>query len=622
MKQLFVSLFVIGAALILIHGCSSLNFPHKPAKDSVPESARKEEVLAPTIPPPSLERIVLLPTPRMLRLTPNAFAPDTLVPQETLRPEMMPHQQGYILSVEREQITLIAAAADGLFYAHQTLNQLKNQYKGSGVLPVVYIEDWPDFPNRGVMLDIARDKIPTMESLYQMVDLFASLKLNQLQLYMEHSFAYPGHEVVWKDASPMTGDEIRALDQYCKERFISLVPNQNSFGHMHRWLKHDAYKHLAESPSSTDLCPVHPGSIALLRSMYAALLPNFSSTSFNVGCDETYGLGKGCSKDAVNKLGKGRVYLNFLKEIHGLVEEQGRTMQFWADIILNYPSLIPELPDNVVAMVWGYEADHPFADRCRKLAASGVPFYVCPGTSSWNSLLGRTNNALENLKQAARNGLNNHAIGFLMTDWGDNGHWQGASISFVPFAWGAALSWAYDANVELDLAHAANVHVFQDSSELMAQAAMDLGNAHLATGSIHDNNTVYYGLLLSARDNAPGKNWIRNMSIPGIQTARYLLEDASSRMEQAQPTCPNAGEFLNEFFLNIRMAKFALRLGEERLKGDCGTALLPLSVRQSLLDELTPIISEFKTVWLARNRVGGLADSVGRLESLAALLAP
>src|SRR5207342_333696 len=112
-------------------------------------------------------------------------------------------------------------------------------------------EDWPDFAVRGVMLDISRDKVPTMATLYEMVNLFASLKINQLQLYTEHTFAYSQHEEVWRNASPMTAEEIQFLDQYCKQRFIELVPNQNSFGHMERWLKHEKYRHLAESPDGS-----------------------------------------------------------------------------------------------------------------------------------------------------------------------------------------------------------------------------------------------------------------------------------------------------------------------------------------------------------------------------------
>ena len=612
--------------LALVCGCATRGPEPEPfvlEMETTREPAlSKEELseLVPTKAPPAPENVVFVPMPRSVQYEAGALASSQLTPDISIRPEAMPHPQGYYLSIRPSYITITAHDAAGAFYARQTLAQLARQFAGTGKLPVVHIEDWPDFPNRGVMLDVSRDKVPTMDTLYQMVDLFASLKYNQLQLYTEHTFAYPGHEVVWKDASPMTAEEIRALDAYCRERFIELVPNQNSFGHMHRWLKHDAYKYLGETPTSADLCPVHPGSIELLADMYASLLPNFSSSQFNVGCDETFSLGKGCSKEAVDSLGKGRVYLNFLKQINGLVRGHNRTMQFWGDIILEYPALIPELPDNIIAMEWGYEANHPFAKRGSQFAASGIPFYVCPGTSSWNSLLGRTGNALENLRLAARNGLDNGAIGYLVTDWGDSGHWQFAPVSFAPFAYGAAVSWHYAGNATINLARAADVHVFEDAAGVMTQAALDLGNAHALTGCLRGNSTVYYGLLMHALQGEPSRGFLSGMSPDGIRNARASIQDALRRMEASQMQRPDAELIVNEFRTNARMALFALRLGEERLKHACGTAQLPAPVRTDLVDELIPIIRDYRQFWLARNRQGGLTDSVARLEAVMDIL--
>ena len=154
-------------------------------------------------------------------------------------------------------------------------------------------------PAIGYMLDISRDKVPTMASLRRMVDVLSALGYNQFQLYTEHTFAYRDHRSVWADASPMTAEEVRALDAYCRERGIELVPNQNSFGHLEKWFKHPEYRPLAEAPyggvktpwGSTRvvpraLCPTDPRSIAFVASLYDELLPNFSSKLFNVGCEE------------------------------------------------------------------------------------------------------------------------------------------------------------------------------------------------------------------------------------------------------------------------------------------------------------------------------------------------
>ena len=98
------------------------------------------------------------------------------------------------------------------------------------------------------MLDVSRDKVPTMATLYALIDRLAEWKVNHVELYAEHTFAYAQHEVVWRDASPFTPAEIDALDAYCAARHIALVPNQNCLGHMNRWLRHDPYRALAMDP--------------------------------------------------------------------------------------------------------------------------------------------------------------------------------------------------------------------------------------------------------------------------------------------------------------------------------------------------------------------------------------
>ena len=51
-----------------------------------------------------------------------------------------------------------------------------------GPLPAGTIIDSPDFAVRGVMLNIARDRIPTMDTLYCLVDELAAMKVNHLEL--------------------------------------------------------------------------------------------------------------------------------------------------------------------------------------------------------------------------------------------------------------------------------------------------------------------------------------------------------------------------------------------------------------------------------------------------------
>jgi hexosaminidase len=529
--------------------------------------------------------------------------------------------QGYALNIGPQGITVTAADDAGAFYGAMTLRQLLRQAAPSGVLPFLLITDHPDFPHRGAMLDISRDKVPTLETLRSLVDQFAEWKFNELQLYTEHTFAYAGHDVIWQHASPMTPGDIQALDAYCRDRFIDLVPNQNSFGHMARWLRHPDYAHLAERPAiGYMLCPVDPDAIAFLGGLYADLLPNFSSGMFNVGCDEAYAIGRGRSQAAVATRGVGRVYLDFLLEIYELVTAHGKTMQFWGDIILEHPNLIAELPKDVVAMNWGYEANHPFAKQTAQFAAAGVPFYVAPGTSSWNALIGRTDNAIANLRNAALHGRDNGAIGYLVTDWGDGGHWQFLPVSYVGFASAAAFSWCLDANRDLDLQHALDTHVFYDEAGVMGAVAYTLGNAYQQTEVLIGNNTAF-NHMLRARPQDPVRTQHLPLRVDALERTVAYIERAAAPVANARLRRSDAELVQHEFMTGAAMAAFACKLSIARLRsGDTGIAAIPAPERAALAAEWEGILADYERLWLARNRPGGLPDSVAQFHAILAAL--
>jgi hexosaminidase len=542
--------------------------------------------------------------------------------------------EAYELAVDESGVEIQASSEAGLFYGVCTLAQLFRLAAegGSLRLPWLRIEDEPSFARRGVMLDVSRDKVPSLATTLELVELFASLKLNELQLYMEHTFAYVGHERVWADASPFTGAEIEALDRFCRERHIDLVPNQNSFGHMQRWLAHEPYRsELAEAPDGFEhdwnptrepygLCPTDPRSLAFLNELYDQLLPHFSSKLFNVGLDETFDLGLGRSKQACEERGTERVYLEFLREIHAAVAKHGRTMQFWGDIILKRPELIPELPKDAIALEWGYEHDHPFAEHLARFAAAGLRFYVCPGTSSWNTIAGRTHNALSNIASAVRSGSAHGALGVLNTDWGDNGHLQPLCVSYVGFVAGAAMSWrAEDAASPLELPIAAWLDtIIYDGAEL-GQLTYDLGNVYRELGTLTHNSSALF-FFVAGRPGQP-------ISLPDTEARHFerglsYLRDIEARLARVRPQSEEARRGHAELGWASELLEAACAIGRARLEigFERPVSELEPAVRERLSQKLAPLIERHRALWLARNRPGGLRESAGQLERVLAEL--
>lgn len=454
------------------------------------------------------------------------------------------------------------------------------------------------FAVRSYMLDISRDKVPTMGTLKQLVEILEKFNYNQLQLYTEHTFAYSKHEAVWKDASPMTADEVRELDLFCAMHGIDLVPNQNSFGHLERWLVKPEYNHLAELPRGgaplpwggfkkdpTTLCPTDPASLEFLAGLYDELLPNFESRLFNIGCDETFDLlGEGRSAAAVKEKGEGRVYLEFLLKVAELVRKRGKRPMFWGDVILRHPELVPELPKDLIALDWGYEGNHPFMDEAAKFAAAGLDFYVCPGTSSWNSLAGRVENMRENMIAAERAGHLHGAKGFMVTDWGDGGHWQPLAASLPGLILGGNLAFTGASAAKMDLEDALDAVM----GVPLGGTLLRLGTLYLRGGALRANASELFRILANDR------GYSRH---PGLTDP--VLAEISSIAEGCRH---DAARFAGGAYPNVWAQEIMYMAN-----------LVDAACNRRDEKRLRFLREEHGRVWRLRNREGGRADSLAKL---------
>ncbi len=535
----------------------------------------------------------------------------------TVRVEMdarIRHTQGYRLAISPNEIAIGAATPAGVSYAMGTLRQLVAQ--AGSRLPCLEIQDWPDVPRRGVLLDISRDKVPTMRSLRETVDWLASLKINELQLYMEHTFAYRRHRQVWRDASPLTAAEVRQLDTFCRERFIELVPCQNTLGHMERWLKHARYAPLAEatgpwrSPfgdirtTKSTLNPTDRRTLALVRALLDELLPCFSSRRVNVNCDEPFELGQGRSAAICRRRGIERVFVDYVAALRRIVSRHRRRMMCWADVLSNHPRALGKIPRDITLLEWGYEADHPFMQRCKAIGRAGFEFYVCPGTSSWCSFAGRTTIALTNLRVAARAAVKHGAAGFLVTDWGDFGHRQYWPASKVPIVYGASVAWNV-AGPPRDLSRTASAHGFGDSSGEAAGPWLALGDVYRLTGAELRNKTALFCVMQSRLDD---RSAISGLTATAIRRVRQRIDAIERR---ARPIARRTREqrlVAAELAMTIRVLRHACARAEAMLDiaggRDVRSALARLRVDAKAIARL------HGKLWLARNRPGGLSDSV------------
>jgi hexosaminidase len=538
--------------------------------------------------------------------------------------------QAYALTVQPGRFVLYADAAAGLFYAVQTLRQLIRLV--GNVLPSLEIRDWPTLAYRGLMLDISRRKVPTMVTLKTLVEELSHYKVNVLQLYTEHTFQFPRHPKIGAGCSSLSSEDILELDAFCRERHVELMPNLNSFGHQRSLLMLPEYQHLAETNMLWTLSPAFEETYTLLDELFGDMLPAFSSTTFNVGCDETYDLGKGASKTQAEEIGVGRVYLNHILRVRELAAQFGRRVQVWGDILLHHPELIGEVPDDVTLLDWHYAPadEYPtakiFAEAKRK-------FWVCPGVGSWNSIFPRLYGANVNIRNFVRDGVAAGAEGMLNTDWGDYGHYQHFGLSWYGYVFGAAQGWTGGTTSDEEFDAAFGPLFPGESHKIILEALHYLARTNDLPG-VHTGNRSQTVLALFDEP-LTGTTVVGDDALPAETLAELqtLAELALDRCEIALPGHPRELTLL-EMASAARLTDYAARKTalSQAIRADLSAfAAQPEPVAENaarlyeqylalraLDNELEDLRAEFEMLWMARARRSEIHVSLGYFANLRA----
>lgn len=338
----------------------------------------------------------------------------------------------HVLRIDADGIELRAPGIDGLRAGLQRLRQLLRRHGAN--LPGLLIEDAADFTLRGCYLDVTRGRVPQLATLLELVEGLALQQFNHLQLYVEHSFAYPGFEELWRDASPLTAADLLALRRLCGELGIELVPSVSCFGHSYQLLRHPRWQHLNELPGDHaarpyslwdrmrhgTFDPSNDESLVTVGRLLQGVMPLADSAWVNICCDETVDLGRGRNRERAARIGVGRLYIDFVKRLCRVVADAGRRPMLWSDILLEHPAMIVELPPEACILHWDYAPEPSRA--IDPIRAAGHRWLGCPGIHTWKDFGCQIDRASANLRQMAALTRTQGGDGLLVTAWGDLGH--------------------------------------------------------------------------------------------------------------------------------------------------------------------------------------------------------
>ncbi|MEO8433665.1 MAG: glycoside hydrolase family 20 zincin-like fold domain-containing protein [Pyrinomonadaceae bacterium] len=348
--------------------------------------------------------------------------------------------EGYILVANANEVVVAGKTAAGTFYGLQTLKQLVRGEAGNTFIPGVRIIDWPAMRWRAVSDDISRGPVPTVDYIKRQIRTEAFFKLNMHSFYMEHTFASESHPLIGPAGGSLTPAEIRDLVAYARRYHVELVPEQQTFGHLHKALRLEKYADLAEIPHGDVLSPQQEGTYKLVADWYRELNELFPSQFFHIGADETFELGEGQSREAARTRGVGAIYFEHLNRVREVLKPYNRRLMFWGDIALHHPDLIGNVPKDMIAMNWQYGARDDFSAVIKPFKDAGLDQFICPGASNWNQIFPNLENATKNIVNFVRDGQKAGAIGMMNTTWDDDGETLFESTWYA-IVLGAAASW-------------------------------------------------------------------------------------------------------------------------------------------------------------------------------------
>jgi hexosaminidase len=538
------------------------------------------------------------------------------------------NEEGYVIVANADRVIVAGNTATGTFYGLQTLKQLVRGNGTTAFIPAVKIVDWPTMRWRGISDDISRGPVPTVDYIKRQIRNLAFFKMNMHSFYMEHTFASETHPLIGPEGGSLTPDEIRELVAYARKYHVELVPEQQTFGHLHKALRLERYAELAETPYGDVLSPQQPGSYKLVADWYKELNDLFPGHFFHIGEDETFELGEGQSREVAKAKGVGAVYFEHLNRVRDLLKPYNRRLMFWGDIALNHPDLIGNIPKDMIVMNWQYSARDDFDASIKPFKDAGLEQFVCPGAHTWNQIFPNIDSAAKNITNFVRDGQKAGATGMMNTTWDDDGE-SLFEMSWYPIVLGAAAAWQEGAldisRFERDFDWA----FFRNDGDQFVKAERALGsvNAMLSSGATDE---------LFWRDpfTTQFQNQARNFA-ERVRKMRLTVEDAAESLTRNQGRARrNAPAVASMKFAARRfdhlgrryevMQKFSdqywdayLNLGDRtrvrRLRYYTGAIYNNL---REMAEELAILKEEYRRQWLAENRPYWLESVLARYDQM------
>ena len=274
--------------------------------------------------------------------------------------------ESYTLTIGNADITLSATSDTGILYGLETLLQLVEKIDEQWIFPVVSLKDSPEFPWRGLMIDVSRHWIPK-EVVLRNLDAMAKVKMNVFHWHLSdyqgfrvESKKFPKLHEMGSHGNYYTQEDIKEVVNYAADRGIRIIPEFDVPGHTTSWLA--GYPELASAPGPYVLDtialgilrpvmdPTNPKLYNFLDEFIAEMVTLFPDDYFHIGGDEVMATDWEENKNIQQYMEENQLanshelQAHFNQRLQKIIAKNGKIMLGWDEI------LHPDLPDEGIAI--------------------------------------------------------------------------------------------------------------------------------------------------------------------------------------------------------------------------------------------------------------------------------
>lgn len=334
------------------------------------------------------------------------------------------------LLMDGERLTVeapdISAAARGLFLAACALRDGED---------IPELHQTRHIASCGMMLDMSRGGVMTVEAVKGMIDAHAALGLNLMMLYTEDTYTVLEAPYLGYLRGRYTEKELREMDDYAAESGVELVPCVQTLAHLEQFLQWDVNRDIKDNDCV--LMIDEPKTYAWIRAALTALRRCFRTNRIHIGMDEAHGVGLGEYYQKHGAVNRFELLNRHLNRVVDICKELGFKPIMWSDMFYRLGSknndyydtdaVVPEsaiaqIPD-VALCYWDYyHTDEPFyAGMLEGHRKMGKEVVFAGGIWTWSGILPHVRKTNATMYPALRACLKAGIGTVLATSWGDDG---------------------------------------------------------------------------------------------------------------------------------------------------------------------------------------------------------